>query len=170
MDNADNFLKYSKSFLRPIRPIIYVKLKDTLVGVPRARAEAANNALLADGGVYATAERKTSLFILWAVDNIWISEFSKGMLTYYSKVFAKMMLDHLQELCLGNHEINILVLTEKMRQMYQVFETTPQYVNLLEKAQKQAEIAEMPIADVTLVMMVTKAMLETERYPKAYNV
>ena len=65
MDNADNFLKYSKSFLRPIRPIIYVKLKDTLVGVPRARAEATHNTLLSDWGMYNMDERETSLFILW---------------------------------------------------------------------------------------------------------
>ena len=131
---------------------------------------ATHNALLADWGLYDISECKTSIFILWAVNDIRLSKLLKGMPTYYSELFAKTMLDHLQELCLGNHEINILVLTEKMRQMYQVFETTPQYVNPLEKAQKQAERAEMPIADATLVVMATKDMLETERYPKADDV
>ena len=71
------------------------------------------------------------------------------------------MLDHLQEMWLGNHEVNILVLMDKMRQMHHVFETIPQYIDALDKAQKQAERAEIPIADATLVMMSTKAMLET---------
>ena len=80
------------------------------------------------------------------------------------------MLDHLQELCLGNHEVDILVLMDKMRQMHHVFDTIPQYIDALEKAQKQAERSEMPIVDSTLVVMATKAMLETERYPKADDV
>ena len=118
MENADYVLKYSKSFSRPICPTIYGKLKDTLVGVPRVRAEATHNALLADRGLYDTAERETGLFILWAVDNVWLSNISKRIPTYYSEVFAKTMLDHLQELCLGNHKVDILVLVDKMRQMH----------------------------------------------------
>ena len=48
MDNAYYVLKYIDSFPWPSRPTIYGKLKDTLVGVPCARAEATHNALLAD--------------------------------------------------------------------------------------------------------------------------
>ena len=59
---------------------------------------------------------------------------------------------------------------DKMRQTHHVFETIPQYIDALEKAQKQAERAEIPIADATLVMMSTKAMLETDHYPKADGV
>ena len=92
------------------------------------------------------------------------------MPTYYSEVFATTILDHLQELCLGNHEVDILVLMDKMRHMHHVFETIPQYIDALEKAQKEAERSEIPIADATLVMMATKYILETERYPKADDV
>ena len=80
------------------------------------------------------------------------------------------MLDYLQELCLGNHEVDILFLMDKMRQMHHVFETSPQYIEALEKAHKQSERAEIPIADSTLVMIATKFMLETKRYPKADDV
>ena len=131
---------------------------------------ATHNALLADWGLYDTSECKTSIFILWAVNDIRLSKLSKGMPTYYSELFAKTMLDHLQELCLGNHEVDILILMDKVCKMQHVFETIPQYIDALEKAQKQAEIAEMPIAEATLVMMATKDMLETERYPKADDV
>ena len=163
-------MKYSESFPRTSCPTIYGKSKDTLVGVPRAIAEATHNAILADWGLYDTSERKTRLFILWAVDDVWLSKLFKGMPTYYSEVFAKTMLDHLQELCLGNHEVDILVLMCKMHQMYHVFNTIPQYIDEMEKAQKQEERTEMPIVNTILFMMATKAMLETEGYPKAYGV
>ena len=114
MDDANYVLKYSESSPRTIRPTIYSKLKDILVGVPRARAETTHNALLSDWGLYDTAERDTGLFILWEVDDFWLSDISKGIPTYYSEVFAMTMLEHLQELCLGDHEFNILVLMDKM--------------------------------------------------------
>ena len=50
---------------------------------------------------------------------------------------------------------------DKMRQMHHVFDTILHYIDALEKVQNQAERAEMPIADATLVMMATKSMLET---------
>ena len=77
------------------------------------------------------------------------------------------MLNKLQEICLGNHEIDILDLQDKMRQMHTTCETIPQYVEAMEDAQKQAARARMPIADATLVMIATKAMLSTGRFPKA---
>ena len=54
--------------------------------------------------------------------------------------------------------------------MHHVFETIPQYIDALDKLQKQAERPEMPIVDATLVIMDTKSMLETESYPKADDV
>ena len=132
--------------------------------------EVTHNTLLAGWGLCDTVERDTGLFILLAVNLVWLSGISKGMPTYYSEVFATTILDHLQELCLGNHEVDILVLMDKMRHMHHVFETIPQYIDALEKAQKEAERSEIPIADATLVMMATKYILETERYPKADDV
>ena len=54
--------------------------------------------------------------------------------------------------------------------MHHVLETIIQYIDAPEKAQKQAERSEMSIADATLGIMATKAMLETEHYPKADDV
>ena len=46
------------------------------------------------------------------------------------------MLNKLQEICLGNREIDILDLMDKIRQMHTVCETIPQYVEAMEDAQK----------------------------------
>ena len=72
------------------------------------------------------AERESGHFILKVVDRVWLSELSKGLPTYFSDVLSKTMLDKLQEICLGNHEIDILVLEDKMRKMHNEWETIPQ--------------------------------------------
>ena len=45
--------------------------------------------------------------------------------------------------------------------------TIPKYIAALEKAQLQAARAEMPILDNYLMMVVTKAMLSLEHFPRA---
>ena len=113
--------------------------------------------------VYNRTKFKSGLFILKVVDHVCLSELSKGLLTYFSNVLAKTMLDKLHEICLGNHEINILVLQDKMRKMHNGWDTIPQYIKALENAQQQAKRAKMPIDDATIVMYTTRAMLSTER-------
>ena len=54
-----------------------------------------------------------------------------------------------------------------MRKMHNEWETIPQYIEALEDAQQQAKHVKMLIDDATLVMNATRAMLSTERYPKA---
>ena len=54
-----------------------------------------------------------------------------------------------------------------MRTMHVSTDTIPQYIAALEKAQLQAARAEMPIPDNYLMMVATKAMLSSERFPRA---
>ena len=54
-----------------------------------------------------------------------------------------------------------------MRMMHVSTDTIPQYIVALEKAQLQAARAEMPIPDNYLMMVATKAMLSSERFPRA---
>ena len=77
------------------------------------------------------------------------------------------MLDKLQEICLGNYDIDVLVLQDKMRKMHNEWETIPQYTKALKDAQQQAKHAKIPIGDANLVMYTKRAMLSTERYLKA---
>ena len=54
-----------------------------------------------------------------------------------------------------------------MRTMHVSTDKIPQYIAALEKAQLQAARAEMPIPDNYLMMVATKAMLSSERFPRA---
>ena len=77
------------------------------------------------------------------------------------------MLDQLQVVCTRHHAIDLLDLQDKMRTMHVSTDTIPQYIAALEKAQLQAAWAEIPIPDSYLMMVATKAMLSSERFPRA---
>ena len=160
--------KHGSSLLRPKRPNIFDKIIDGSLPVTIAmrKKEAAHASLRTDWAVYNTSERKSGRFILKVVDHVWLLELSKGILTYFSDVLAKTMLDKLQEICLGNHKIDILVLQDKMRKMHNKWEKIPEHTEELEDAQQQAKCAKMPTDDATLVMYAARDMLPTYRYPK----
>ena len=88
----------------------------------------------------------------------------KGLLTYISDVLTKTMLDKLQEIFLGNHEIDILVLQDKILKMHNKWDTIPQYIEVLKDAQQQAKHVKMPIDNATLVMYLMRDMLSTEAF------
>ena len=53
-----------------------------------------------------------------------------------------------------------------MRTMHITTDTISQYIAVLEKAQLQADRAEMPIPDNYLMMVATEVMLLSERFPR----
>ena len=54
-----------------------------------------------------------------------------------------------------------------MRKMHVSTDTIPHSTAVLEKAQLQAARAEMPILDNYIMIVVTKAMLLLERFPRS---
>ena len=155
--------KQGLSFSRPKRPKILDEAIDGSlpVMITKRKNEADRASLRTDWAVYNTTKRESGRFVLRVVDHVWLSELSKGLPTYFSDVLAKTMLDNLQEICLGNHKINILVFQDKMRKMHNDWETNPQYIEALEDVQKQAKRAKMPIDNATLIMYATRAMIST---------
>ena len=56
----------------------------------------------------------------------WI--YPKGCQHILSDVLAKTMLDKIQEVCLGNHKIEILDLQDKILKMHNECDTIPQFI------------------------------------------
>ena len=99
--------------------------------------------------------------------DVWISPLSKGSPTFYVKRKTKELMDQLQFVCTGHHGIDLLALQDLMRTMDVTTDTIPQYIAALEKSQLQAARAEIPILDNYHIMVATKAMLLSERFPWA---
>jgi hypothetical protein len=63
----------------------------------------------------------------------------------------------------------MISLRTNMHQYYIQADGIPQYINMLEDAQKKAKRAGMPIADIELVMMASAAVLAAQHFPREVN-
>ena len=65
----------------------------------------------------------------------------------------------------GLHAVDMITLHTKMIQYYVQAEGIPQYIIMMEDAQKKTKRVGMPIADVKLVMMASAAVLVAQYFP-----
>jgi hypothetical protein len=66
----------------------------------------------------------------------------------------------------GVHAVNMITLRTNMIQYYVQAEGIPQYIIMMEDAQKKAKRAGILIADVVLVMMASAAVLAAQHFPR----
>ncbi len=86
--------------------------------------------------------------------------------TFHTKVTAREIIAFLDANRGGLHAINMISLRTNMHNYYTQADGIPQYINMLEDAQKKATRAGMPIADVELVMMASAAVLAAQHFPR----
>jgi hypothetical protein len=65
----------------------------------------------------------------------------------------------------GLHAVDMITLRTNMIQYYVQAEGIPQYIVMMEDAQKKMKRAGMPIADIELVMMASAAVLAAQHFP-----
>ena len=87
-------------------------------------------------------------FLCKVVDGVWYNDL-KDADTFYTKVTALKIIS----------AIDMILLHTNMNQYYTQANGIPQYIIMLEDAQKKAKLVGMPIADVKLVMMASAAVL-----------
>ena len=154
------------AFKRPIRlPLYDTSIKDDATTVVRVRAEAAHKARLNDYASFEAAERGAAKFLREVVDEVWYNDL-KDADTFYTKVTALEIISFLDANSGGLHAIDMISLRTNMHQYYVQADGIPQYIVMLEDAQKKAKRAGMPIADVELVMMASAAVLAAQHFPR----
>jgi hypothetical protein len=152
-------------FVRPIRlPLYDLKIKDNTMTVVRVRAEVAHKSRLDDYASYKAAEWGIAKFLRKAVEEVWYNNL-KDAKTFYMKVTALDIMALLDANSGGLHAINMIGLRTNMHQYYTQAEGIPQFINMMEDAQKKAKRAGMPIANVELVMMASAAVLAAQHFP-----
>ena len=82
----------------------------------------------------------------------------------YTKVSPKELFSHLQAGCTGRHALELIVLFNEMQCYHLEVKGIPEYINMLEDALRQAGRAGQTIADKTLLLFFTTAMLTTEQF------
>ena len=125
------------------------------------------NSVISKERLYDVDERETRRFILAKVKDTWVHEL-KNARTYYTKVHAKDLLDHIQRSCLSTHAINALSLQLDMRKYHEQADRIPEYINMLEDAQRTAlHIDETnPITDTSVLNIPTAMMLLLQQSPR----
>jgi hypothetical protein len=69
----------------------------------------------------------------------------------------------------GIHAVDMITLHTNMHRYYAQADGIPQYIIMLEEAQKKAKRAGMPIANIKLVMMALAAVLTVQHFPHKVN-
>ena len=161
--------KYKEAFPRPTkRPGIYsTTLNKEDNDVVCAKGGATHRANQEDCVLYNVVEKATAKFFPWAFPKTYILALCEGPPMYMCNVIVMTILVHLQKNETGNHEINILVLQDAMRQYHHKYNTIAKYIKAMELAQKQSKQAKQNITDAMLVAMAIEAFLDVERHPKA---
>jgi hypothetical protein len=139
-------------FVHPIRlPLYDLKIKDDTTTIVCIRAEAAHKSRLDDYASYKVAKRGVTKFLRKAIKEVWYNDL-KDAETFYTKVTALDIMALLDANSGGLHAINMIGLRTNMHQYYTQAEGIPQFINMMEDAQKKAKRAGMPIANDKLVM------------------
>ena len=152
-------------FVRPACLPLYDKnITDDATTVVRVRAEAAHKSRLDDYASYEAAKRGIAKFLRNVVDEIWYNDL-KDAETFYTKVTAIEIMALLDANSGGLHAVDMISLRTNMTQYYVQADGIPQFIVMMEDAQKKAKRAGMPIADVELVMMASAAVLAAQHFP-----
>ena len=155
-----------KGFVIPTRlPLYDSTIADDATTVVCVCTEAAHKARLNDFAHLQAAERGVAKFLRESVEEVWFDDL-KDADTFYTKVSALDIITFLDTNSCGLHAVNMISLWTNMHSYYVQADGIPQYINMLEDAQKKAKRAGMPIADVELVMMASAAVLVAQHFPR----
>ena len=99
------------------------------------------------------------------MDKTWYADL-KDADTFYTKVLAIKLMAFLNANSGGLHAVDMITLWMNMHSYYAQADVIPQYIIMLEEAQKKAKQAGMPSADIELVMMALVAVLAAMHFPR----
>jgi hypothetical protein len=111
-----------------------------------------------------------SKFFCNVLDEIWYNNL-KNANTFYTKVTVIDIMSLLDANREGLDVLNVILFCTDMimMQYYMQADGIPQFIVMMEDAQKKAKQAGMPIANVEVVMMALAAVLAAQRFPREVN-
>ncbi len=165
--NADRYLHhYGAPFVCPATrpaccsPAINMEASH----VDHVHAKTAWAAKIQDYKAYEAAERGVKVFIKAVVQDTWIHNLCDPEM-FYSNVIALALFNHLCKHSGGLHALDMVLLTIQMSQYCKGTLDTPEYIFLLEVAQRKAARAPLPITDQTLTVLASTTLLAADTFP-----
>jgi hypothetical protein len=132
------------------------------------RAESAHCARLDNYASYKAAEHGAAKFLHEVADKVWYNNL-KDADTFYTKVLALKIMAFLDTNSRGLHAVDMITLRTNMHGYYMQVDGIPQYIIMLEEAQKKVKRAGMPIINIELIMMALAAVLTVQHFPCEVN-
>jgi hypothetical protein len=166
--SADHYLHhYGAPFICPAtRPACYdLAITAEASCVYRVCAKTTWAALIQDYKAYEAAEHGVKVFIEAIVNDMWICDLCNPE-TFYSNVTALTIFDHLCKHSGGLHALDMVSLTIQMSQYYEGMPDIPEYIFLLEDAQRKAARACLPVTNQNLTILASTALLADDTFPR----
>jgi hypothetical protein len=120
--------------------------------------------LIYDYEAFEAAKHSIKVFIEAVVNDTWIRDLCNPE-TFYSNVTALAIFDHLLESSGGLHTLDMISLTIQMSQYYEGTPDIPEYIILLEDAQRKAARACLPVTNQTLTVLASTTLLAADTFP-----
>jgi hypothetical protein len=155
---------WGAAFPIPPRPPTYPAIADDASAVVCARREAQHAIKERDYASHEAAERAAAKFIRDAVNETWYRDLRHAR-SFYTRVTAKQLLAHLDANCGGLHPSELVRLPNDMLGYYTTAEGIPEYINMLEEAQRKLERANLPMLDDQLVAIASTSVLAANDFP-----
>ena len=138
------------TFQCPARLLLYDKnIANSATTVVRASAESAHPTRLNGYASYKAAEPSTTKFLRDTVDEVWNGK-HKDDNNFYAKVSAFKIMAFLDANSGGLHTVDMLTLCKNMLGYYMQVDSIPQYINMLEDAQKRLGWRACPLPTLSL--------------------
>eukprot|EP00804_Cyclotella_cryptica_P018733 CCRYP_007225-RA/>CCRYP_007225-RA protein AED:0.88 eAED:0.42 QI:0/-1/0/1/-1/1/1/0/215 len=144
-------------------PPAYPIIDDVATAVVRACQEAKPTILVRDFASYEVAECVTAKFIYEAIDEIWYHDLLHNR-SFYTHVKAKQLLSHLDDNCGGRHPSKLVNLPINTLGFYATADGIPEYINMLEAAQRKLVQANLPMSDDQLLAIASTAVLASNHF------
>ena len=127
------------------------------------RAEGMHEARRNDRKLYETSDNACQSFIMAVVNENWHKELEEPD-TFYTKVTALKLLDHLTEFCAGLHTVDAVNIPQLMKSLYNDSDGVPQFINAMEAAQCKSKRAKIFSNDKYLHAVALKSLLQSGEY------
>ena len=156
---------WGQAFVPPARPLAYPVIADDASAVVRARSVALHARLIADYESWDAAERAVSKFIREAMDEVYYRDLHH-VRSFYTSVSCPQLMDHLTANCGGLHPSELVNLPTDMMGYYNDAEGIPEYINMLEEAQRKLARTNLPMSDDQLLAIASTSILASGHFPR----
>jgi hypothetical protein len=138
------------TFVRPIHlPAYNGSIANNATMVVCVCVKSAHKARLNEYTSYKAAKRGAAKFLLKTVDEVWYNDLKDANI-FYTKVLALEIMTFLDANSGGLHAIDMISLHTNMHQYYVQVDDIPQYIIMLEDAQKKASERACPLPSSSL--------------------